>query len=236
MDSIIRIQEALLKEGFNPGPIDGMMGPKTKAAMVAFLKSKGHNPRHDADRWHLVDLCVTHFSENAKAYLKSPFWVHKALSYLGLKEFQGKRHNEKILYWWKKINAKFNDDETPWCAGFVGGVLEECNIRSSRSAAARSYCKWGVLLAGPAVGAVVVFWRGKPSGWSGHVGFVIGKDQFGNLMVLGGNQGNAVTVKPFSRKRVLGYYWPKEQVLPMKAGFDKLPLVNSSGVVSTNEA
>lgn len=167
---------------------------------------------------------------------KNPLWLAKAASYLGTKEIPGKLHNARILGWWAKIRAPFRDDETPWCAAFVGGVLEECGIASTRSASARSYTKWGVKLDGPKIGAVVVFWRGSPSGWSGHVGFIVGKDDAGNLMVLGGNQGNEVSVKPFALDRVLSYHWPKSHDVPTKVGIENLPVLASSGELSTNEA
>src|SRR5689334_8732913 len=119
--------------------------------------------------------------------MTDPAWIAKALCYVGVREIPGPRHNPTIVSWWSRIGAFFRDDETPWCAAFVGGVLEEVGITSSRSAAARSYLQWGVKLPAPAMGAIVVFWRGSANGWSGHVGFVVGKDQHGNLMVLGGN-------------------------------------------------
>lgn len=161
-----------------------------------------------------------------------PAWIDRARSYIGLREVPGARHNPTIIGWWKGILADFRDDETPWCAAFVGGVLEEAGIKSTRSAAARSYLKWGLKLDRPAVGCVVVFWRGSPGGWSGHVGFVVGKDADGNLMVLGGNQGDAVNIKPFGRDRVLGYRWPDGMPLPDSA----LPVLRSDGRLSTNEA
>lgn len=37
---VSKIQQALLKAGFNPGPADGKMGPKTKAALESFQKQK----------------------------------------------------------------------------------------------------------------------------------------------------------------------------------------------------
>ena len=37
---VSKIQQALLKAGFNPGPADGRMGPKTKAALESFQKQK----------------------------------------------------------------------------------------------------------------------------------------------------------------------------------------------------
>lgn len=39
--SITAIQQALKAAGFNPGPIDGVRGPKTTAAIKAFQRSKG---------------------------------------------------------------------------------------------------------------------------------------------------------------------------------------------------
>lgn len=165
--------------------------------------------------------------------MSEPRWLTRASAYIGTREIPGKAHNPKILTWWERIKAPFRDDETAWCAAFVGGVLEEEGIRSSRSAAARSYLKWGVRLKAPAVGAVVVFWRGSPTGWSGHVGFVVGKDTSGNVMVVGGNQGNSVNTKPFSTSRVLGFFWPAGQPSPDSY---VLPVISSDGRVSTNES
>ncbi len=34
-------QRALAKLGFDPGPVDGIMGPKTGAAIAAFQKARG---------------------------------------------------------------------------------------------------------------------------------------------------------------------------------------------------
>lgn len=162
-------------------------------------------------------------------------WIDLAKSYIGLSEVPGKKHNSKILEWWKAIKATFMDDETPWCAAFVGGVLEECGIESSRSAAARSYLKWGVPLAGPCEGCLVVFWRGVPDGWPGHVGFVVGRDELGNLMVLGGNQGDRVSVQGFSSLRVLDFRWPKGEPIPAKIGYHTLPPMGRALPLSRDE-
>src|SRR5437868_11136252 len=99
---------------------------------------------------------------------QDPRWLIKARSYIGLKEIKGRKHNPQILQWWTLIRAGFTDDETPWCAGFVGGVLESVGIKSSRSAAARSYLKWGVKLDEPVPGCIVVLERGAANG---HVFF-----------------------------------------------------------------
>jgi len=159
-------------------------------------------------------------------------WLKKAREYLGQKEIVGPKDNPVIVALWELGKAgNVNDDETPWCAAFVSAVLEQAGIRSARTGWARSYLQWGQKLRYPAVGCVVVFERGS----GGHVGFVVGKDQRGNLLVLGGNQSNAVTVAPFTLSRVLGYRWPKEHPLPKVTGFSKLPVIANYAKLSKNE-
>lgn len=162
-------------------------------------------------------------------------WIDTAKKYLGTSEIKGAKHNPKILQWWAAIRAPFTDDETPWCAAFVGGVLEEAGYKSTRSAAARSYQNWGKKLPIPCYGAIVVFWRGSPTSATGHVGFVIGRDKAGNIMVLGGNQGDKVTIAAFPRSRVVGYRWPVESPVPSYVGTNNLPILTSNGL-SVNEA
>lgn len=162
----------------------------------------------------------------------SPPWMIEAVRYRGLKEIPGPRHHAKILEWWGLIRAPFTDDETPWCAAFVGGVLESVGIQGTRSAAARSYQSWGRELEEPAFGAVTVFWRGSRSGWSGHVAFCVGVTPAGDPICLGGNQGNAVSVATFSRSRLLGYRWPKSLAYDPQAA----PVLAGAASYSTNEA
>ena len=134
-----------------------------------------------------------------------PSWIVQAERFIGLKEIKGSEHNPEILQWWKDIKrGGIKDDETPYCAAFVGAMLERSGIKSTRFEGALAYLEWGMDLTSPIYGCVVVFSR--PGG--GHVGFPVGEDEHGRLMVLGANQGDAVTVAPFERKRVAGYRWP----------------------------
>lgn len=166
--------------------------------------------------------------------LHDPAWIAQAKLYLGQAEIKGPHHNPHVLRWWKKIGAPFKDDETAWCGGFVGGVLAEVGFKPvNGGASARAWLKMKVKLDKPAVGCVVIFWRGSKRGKAGHVGFVVGQDQHGNLMVLGGNQGNKVSILPFDRARVLGYRWPG--IYPYEERF-ALPIVKSNGHLSTNES
>jgi uncharacterized protein (TIGR02594 family) len=161
-------------------------------------------------------------------------WLAFARLYIGLREIPGKLTNTTIAGWLQKLKAPWRDDSTPWCGVYVAACFDSVGIKPVKGwAGARNWLNFGVDLSGPRVGCVVVFWRGSPKGWSGHVGFVVGKDAKGNLMVLGGNQGNAVSIKPFSRDRVLGYRWPAVEPLPPDAA---LPVLTSDGALSNNEA
>lgn len=46
---IRQVQSALQKAGFDPGPIDGKLGPKTKKAIKKFQKSKGLTQNGEVD-------------------------------------------------------------------------------------------------------------------------------------------------------------------------------------------
>ncbi|AJQ56067.1 TPA: TIGR02594 family protein [Aeromonas hydrophila] len=144
-------------------------------------------------------------------------WIEEARTFLGLKEIKGPKHAQAILDMWKAIKrGGIKDDETPWCAAFVGACLERVGIKSTRFESAKSYLEWGEKLDRPVPGCVVVFTRDG----GGHVGFVVGKSPSGNLLVLGGNQGDEVNIREFPLTRVTGYRWPLHE--PMPAG--ELPI------------
>lgn len=155
-------------------------------------------------------------------------WIEMAKNHIGVAEVKGATHNPVIVQFWKDIRrGGIRDDDTPWCAAFVGAMLERCGIQSSRFESAKSYLSWGEQLDRPVYGCVVVFSRDG----GGHVGFVVGKDKAGNLLVLGGNQGDAVNVKAFPLSRVTGYRWPQGESLPV----GDLP-VGDSVAMSRSEA
>lgn len=173
-------------------------------------------------------------------------WIKTARNYIGQTEIKGVKHNPIVLELWasafkaknQAVPTVFKNDETAWCGGFVGGVLAKSGLGQhipDGFPMARSWLNAGTKLNNPAYGCIVVFWRGSPKSPSGHVGFVVGRDTAGNLMVLGGNQGDAVNIEPFAVSRVLGYRWCGTQSLPNTSRF-ALPVLASSGKVSTNEA
>lgn len=229
---IKEIQQRLTAHGFLPGSADGVMGPRTSAAIIRFKMAKGLEAR---DYVGPITLAALRQAPSAKPVppkvAGEPVWLRRARQEIGVTEIAGRQHSERVLSYWQLAKLNFSDDETPWCAGFVGAMLEDCGIKSTRSGMARSYENWGQPCSA-VPGAIVVFWRGSRNSGSGHVGFVAGRDHYGNLMVLGGNQGDAVNIKPFAADRVVGYRWP--------SGFDPsgapLSVWISDGKVSTNEA
>lgn len=156
-------------------------------------------------------------------------WITEARKHIGQKEEPGAGNNPTIVGWWKDIKrGGIKLDSVPWCAAFVGSCLERVGIESTRYESARSYLNWGQPLPEAIYGCIVIFNRDG----GGHVGFVIGKDKQGRLMVLGGNQNDAVNISPFTVMRVAGYRWPKD--VPLSK--EPLPILESNAPSSTNEA
>lgn len=129
-----------------------------------------------------------------------------AKTFVGTREVPGKKSNPEILAMFRAVGHEWvEDDTTAWCAAFVGACMERAGLRSTRQLNARSYLQWGVPveLADAQEGDVIVFSRGDPSGWQGHVGFFV-KRAGTNIEVLGGNQSDAVSVARYPASRLLG--------------------------------
>jgi uncharacterized protein (TIGR02594 family) len=138
-----------------------------------------------------------------------PDWLLCARRELGTKERAGEHaDNPRVVEYLSatRIQPAMQHDETPWCAAFVSWVLEQSGIRSTRSAAARSYLSWGQALDEPRRGCVIVLSRTEAPA-HGHVGFYLSSTEQ-HVLVLGGNQSNSVSIQEYPRDRVLGYRWP----------------------------
>lgn len=156
-------------------------------------------------------------------------WIVEARRYIGAKEIPGKENNALIVGWWKKIKrGGIKEDAVPWCAAFVGAMLEEVGIISSRFESARSYMQWGIPLKKPVAGCIAVFSRAG----GGHVGFVIADAGNDRLLILGGNQKDQVSIAPFVKDRVIGYRWPRAVPVPT----EPLRVIGSNQPSSTHEA
>jgi uncharacterized protein (TIGR02594 family) len=90
-----------------------------------------------------------------------------------------------------------------WCGAFLDMVLKRTGHRGGGNLA-RGYIKYGTRIAGPEVGAIVVFARQG----GGHVGIVTGIDSNGNPIVISGNHNHRVAVATYPAKRALAYVMP----------------------------
>lgn len=159
-----------------------------------------------------------------------PKWMTEARKHIDLAEIPGPKHHSEILRWLKKLQAWWSEDETPWCGTFVAHCMQEADLPIPTFwMRAKAWAEWGTRLSSPVPGCVVVFERKG----GGHVGFVVGRTSSNLLMVLGGNQGNRVSIAPFESSRVIGYFWPASVPLPLER---TVPLMTATGPASTNEA
>ena len=145
-----------------------------------------------------------------------------ARQFLGMRELSAPGKDHGWIRWALSLVGMGPEapDETPWCSAFVAAIAWHFpGVPRSRSAAARSWLDVGkpvglsvaspgfdvvVLSRGrlPQPGADVMYGPGRYP--PGHVGFFDGI-QGSSVLVLGGNQGNAVTVDSFPMERVLGF-------------------------------
>lgn len=134
-------------------------------------------------------------------------WMRVAMQEIGTREIGGSRRNNNRIVEYLRTVCSSTRDETPWCSAFANWVMVQAGMEGSGRANARSWMQWGYPLAYPYFGAVTVFWRESRSSWKGHVAFFV--NQIGNkIFVLGGNQGDSVSVSDYPSSRLLGYRWP----------------------------
>lgn len=157
------------------------------------------------------------------------WWIDTAKKYIGLREIHGAPTAPLIASWLQRLGAWWRDDETPWCGTFIAAVMQESSLKIPAAwYRAKEWASYGVGLSAPTLGCIAVLER--PGG--GHVGIVVGKDANGNLMVLGGNQGDAVSIVPISPSRAIAYRWPSG----VPSALIALPVIASTAQASKNEA
>lgn len=124
---------------------------------------------------------------------------------LGIAEIPGPAANARIAEYLGIVGAG-ESDETPWCAAFANWCLAKAGVVGTGKPNARSFLDIGesvqLLEANP--GDIVVFWRGDPKGWTGHVAFFWARRDDDTIEVLGGNQSNAVSIATYPIRRILG--------------------------------
>ena len=142
-----------------------------------------------------------------------------AQRFIGMKEIPGSNDNPFILSM-LQLDADWpTGDEVPWCSAFVNYVAWLLRLPRSKSLLARSWLQCGRPVGG--VGAlastervgfdVVILSRGtRPQPGTdnftapGHVGFFAGYPSDDVVTLLGGNQGDSVSIGHYPIDRILG--------------------------------
>ncbi|MEG3089488.1 TIGR02594 family protein [Sphingomonas sp. PB4P5] len=166
-----------------------------------------------------------------------PAWLRHARTLLGTREAAGAASNVTILGWAKLLGIKvlgiaYNADSVPWCGLFVANSLRAAGINLGAmkvGVRAKAWADWGSKLRAStlAPGAIMVFDREG----GGHVAFYVGEDRT-HYHVLGGNQGDRVSIMRLEKSRCIARRWPKG--VPV---IGKPVQLNAAGApVSKNEA
>lgn len=197
-EELVKFAQRRLKGmGLYAGAIDGWGGPATTTALQAALSL----PVTKATRVVLTPGMPL----VAEALTETLPWMKEAWEVIGLHET---RDNHTLSSWLASGGARLGDPKAlPWCGDFVEtafarGLPNE--KRPDKPFWARSWAHFGLRVE-PTRGAVLVFERGPQSG---HVGFAVGQNDT-DFFVLGGNQGDSVSVVAIAKARLLSARWPR---------------------------
>lgn len=208
MKTTLDIQRRLTELGFDSGPIDGVRGRKTITAVKRYQSSSHLEP----DGIVGPDTLRALFGGTAIVPSESPDaapWLDVAWRMKGLHE---RRDNAALREFLKSDGGTIGDPaKIPWCGDFVQtcvAIALPDEPLPSNPYAAINWMKFGREKQ-PQRGAILIFWRGSPDGWEGHVGFYVSEDQT-HFHVLGGNQTDSVTVSRIAKGRMRkgGCRWP----------------------------
>lgn len=144
----------------------------------------------------------------------NPAWLLAARALIGTREAAGGANNPTILGWAKLLGLKvlgivYNADSVPWCGLFVAHCLRAGGVDLADmkvGVRAKAWAMWGSAIQADrlAPGAILVFDRAG----GGHVAFYEGEDAT-HYHVLGGNQGDRVSIMRIEKSRCIARRWPR---------------------------
>jgi len=160
----------------------------------------------------------------------APKLLIEALRLYGTQEVVGEKNNPDILAWARECNVKgYKADSIPWCGLFMAIIAYRAGKYIPDSPLwARSWAQWGTESPAAQLGDVLVFERGS----GGHVGLYVGEDSE-CYHVLGGNQGDAVSIKRIKKSRCLAV---RRQYMIGAPSNVRRVLLSANGSISVNEA
>ena len=140
----------------------------------------------------------------------APRWLVRLLESHGVRETPGPGSTALILEMFKHTRGGVPaaGDETAWCSAAMCHAFESVGILSTRSKAAISWLGWGLGLSVPRLGCVAVLHRDDPHNpEAAHVALWIARVGAYDIL-YGGNQANALTLRPYLAARVMSYRFP----------------------------
>ena len=136
-----------------------------------------------------------------------------AQRYVGVKELPGQLSNPLILAMLRLDTSWPEGDHVPWCSAFVNWIAWQWRLPRSKDLRARSWLHVGepfdLAQAEPGFDVVILTRGGADQPGPdvmdapGHVGFFAGRLSM-DVLLLGGNQGDRVSIERFPAIRVLG--------------------------------
>ena len=161
----------------------------------------------------------------------APRHLLKAVELYGTTETVGPKNNPVIMGWAKELGISdiYKEDATPWCGLFVAVIMKRAQREPVKDPLfALNWNNFGVKIAQPMLGDILTFTRKN----GGHVGIYVGED-VAAYHVLGGNQGDKVSIVRIAKERLSQVRRPAYNIQP--ANVRKIILA-SNGKLSENEA
>jgi len=161
----------------------------------------------------------------------APRHLLKAVELYGVTETVGNSNNPVIMGWAKELGLDkvYTADSIPWCGLFTAVVIHRAQRPVVEAPLwALNWNKFGVQVTTPMLGDILTFSRNG----GGHVGFYVGEDSTA-YHVLGGNQGDKVSVTRIAKSRLSQARRPAYNSQPTNI---RRVFLASNGALSTNEA
>lgn len=204
-----KLQDALRRHGIDPGPVDGVYGPKTRRGIENYQERHEHPLGTGVPTANTIRALLGAHAPRQYPELMAP-WLCILLAYKNLHEVND---NRRLSRWLRSDGKTLGDPaRSPWCGDAVQTAialaLPDAPIPSNPYLA-KNWGKFGQgLTAEPPVGAILDFWRGSPSSLFGHVGFCMGHTPT-HYIVAGGNQRNRITDNArIEKRRLRAIRWP----------------------------
>lgn len=236
--NVLKVQTRLKQLGYDPGPLDGIRGTKTINAIRQFQRNHGLTVDGLVGSITFAALFPdesTPVAPSKGSQLDAFPWIDEAYRVKGLHEV---RDNKRLWDWLKKGGSTLGDPaKNSWCGAFTKACISQTLPNEpfpENPYLAANWRKFGIACT-PQYGALLVFWRGSPTSWQGHIGFYIGETAT-HYRVLGGNQSDAVTDNALiakNRLRPNGVRWPSTAMEPPGR---VVKVDGKGGVISVNEA